>query len=111
MSAELRVDTAALASKGQRLADVANQIPDAPPAFAAASGDPLSAAGLAHQQAVEAALIEALPLIKRGAVDSAEKIVRAAHIYAATDSRLAGRVQQHGVDQRGGPGHAPGMLV
>ncbi|MGH3608315.1 MAG: hypothetical protein ACRDRD_09550 [Pseudonocardiaceae bacterium] len=113
----MRVNTAALASAGQGLLDAANKISAAPERFSAATGDPLSAVGLAHQQAVEASLIEGLPVTKQDAVGSAEKIMRAAQNYAASDQQLGGDIKKYTFGNPdsctgasgGGSGLAPGV--
>ncbi|MBS9534760.1 hypothetical protein KIH27_14295 [Mycobacterium sp. M1] len=92
MSEVLRVDTAAVTDAGTGFFAAAGRLPTTVDPFTAAGGDALSTAGLSRQQSVETPLTEALPITGRAAVAGGDKITRAAHLYAATDSRLSARL-------------------
>src|SRR5262245_47053869 len=92
MPAELRVDTAPLASEGQGLLSAAGDIPQPPAPFSAMGGDALSTILNARTQAVEAPIIAGLPVTKADALRTAQNIIQAAAKYEGVDQQLAEQV-------------------
>lgn len=95
MTDHLRVNPAAVTSGGNGLGQAAASVPPPPGALnAMPAGDPLSAAGWAHQQTAEIPVIDGLPQVQSQSADTAGKTVQAARMYESTDTDLGTRLGQ-----------------
>jgi hypothetical protein len=104
MAAELRVDTAPLASGGQGLLSAAGDIPLPPVPFTAAGGDALSTILNARTQAMEAPFIAGMPVTKAEALRTAQNIIQAARMYEGADQQLADQVLKALAEMEGAEG-------
>ncbi|OCB48473.1 hypothetical protein A5721_06165 [Mycobacterium vulneris] len=112
---ELRVNTAELRSGGKGLEDAANSIPPPPEQFNSGGTDDLSKALIRLTQEKEAALIEALPKVKKDSLKTAQDVGVAADRYETTDQEIADTITKRVADfdaafnpEKTGSGAAPG---